>query len=100
MGYIPDGKVIGLSKIPRIVDMYARRLQLQERLTQQIARCLEDVLGPKGVGVVIEATHLCMQMRGVEKQDSLAITSAMRGIFKENARIRAEFMSLIHNRPH
>ncbi len=99
VGYIPDGKVIGLSKIPRIVDMFARRLQLQERLTQQIARCLEDVLHPKGVGVVIEAEHLCMQMRGVEKQDSVAITSAMRGIFRENSRTRAEFMSLIHNHP-
>jgi GTP cyclohydrolase I len=97
VGYIPDGRLIGLSKIPRIVDMFAQRLQLQERLTQQIAQCLADVLKPKGVGVVLEAEHLCMQMRGVEKQDSFAITSAMRGVFKENARTRSEFMSLIHH---
>jgi len=100
VGYIPDGKLIGLSKIPRIVDMFAHRLQIQERLTQQIAQCLADALHPKGVGVVIEAEHLCMQMRGVEKQDSFAITSAMRGVFKENVRTRNEFISLIrhHNR--
>ena len=98
VGYIPEGKLIGLSKIPRMVDMFARRLQLQERLTQQIAACLADVLKPKGVGVVVEAQHLCMQMRGVEKQDSCAITSAMRGVFKENVRTRNEFMSLIRHR--
>jgi len=100
VGYIPDGKLIGLSKIPRIVDMFAHRLQIQERLTQQIAQCLADALQPRGVGVVIEAEHLCMQMRGVEKQDSFAITSAMRGVFKENVRTRNEFISLIrhHNR--
>lgn len=96
VGYIPDGQLIGLSKIPRIVDLFAQRLQLQERLTQQIAQCLADVLKPKGVGVVLEAEHLCMQMRGVQKHDSFAITSAMRGVFKENARTRSEFMSLIH----
>jgi len=95
VGYIPEGRVIGLSKIPRIVDMFSRRLQLQERLTQEIARCIADVIQPRGVGVVVEAAHLCMQMRGVQKQDSLALTSAMRGVFKENARTRAEFMSLI-----
>ncbi len=98
VGYIPDGKLIGLSKIPRIVDMFAHRLQLQERLTQQIAQCLADALRPRGVGVVIEAEHLCMQMRGVEKQDSFAITSAMRGVFKENVRTRNEFISLIRHR--
>jgi GTP cyclohydrolase I len=97
VGYIPDGRLIGLSKIPRIVDMFAHRLQLQERLTQQIAQSIADVLNPRGVGVVLEAEHLCMQMRGVQKQDSFAITSAMRGVFKENARTRSEFMSLIHH---
>jgi len=97
VGYIPDRRLIGLSKIPRIVDAFARRLQLQERLTQQIAQCLADLLKPKGVGVVIEAEHLCMQMRGVQKQDSHAVTSAMRGVFKTNERTRHEFMSLIQH---
>ncbi len=95
VGYIPEDKVIGLSKIPRIVDMFARRLQVQERLGQQICDALWEVLKPKGVGVVIEASHLCMMMRGVEKQHSLAITSHVRGSFKRDARTRQEFMELI-----
>ncbi|MCX6998692.1 MAG: GTP cyclohydrolase I FolE [Candidatus Sumerlaeota bacterium] len=99
VAYIPDGRLIGLSKIPRIVDMYARRLQLQERLTQQIAQSLADILKPKGVGVVLEAEHLCIQMRGVQKQKSMAVTSAMRGVFKDNLRVRNEFLSLIQHQP-
>ncbi len=95
MGYIPNGKVIGLSKIPRIVDMFSRRLQLQERLTSQIASTLEDVLQPIGVAVVMEGRHLCMQMRGVEKQNSYASTSAMLGQFRKSAETRAEFLSII-----
>lgn len=99
VGYIPDGRLIGLSKIPRIVELFSRRFQLQERLTEQIAECINDVLNPKGVGVVMEARHMCMQMRGVEKEDAVATTSAMRGVFKENARTRNEFLSLIHHLP-
>jgi len=99
VGYIPDGRLIGLSKIPRIVDLFARRLQIQERLTQQIAQCLADILKPRGVGVVIEAEHLCMQMRGVEKHRSRAVTSALRGILKTNERTRNELMSLIQHQP-
>jgi GTP cyclohydrolase I len=95
VAYIPDGKIIGLSKIPRIVDMYARRLQVQERLTQEIADCLEQVLAPSGVAVVLEAYHLCMAMRGVEKQNARAVTSAMTGIFLKDYRTREEFMGLI-----
>lgn len=95
VGYLPDKKLIGLSKIPRIVDMYARRLQLQERLTNQIARCLEEVLQPKGVAVVTEAYHLCMIMRGVEKQDSRAMASAMLGVFRTNPQTRMEFLNLL-----
>ncbi|MEN6627594.1 MAG: GTP cyclohydrolase I FolE [Candidatus Sumerlaeia bacterium] len=95
VGYIPDGRVIGLSKIPRIVDMFARRLQVQERLTQQIAETLFDVLKPRGVAVVMEAYHLCMMMRGVEKQDSRTLTSEMMGAFKENQKTRQEFLSLM-----
>ncbi len=95
VGYIPGKKVIGLSKIPRIVDMFARRLQVQERLTQQICDTLNDVLQPKGIGVVMECSHLCMMMRGVEKQHSLAVTSAVKGLFKEDARTREEFLGLI-----
>ncbi len=96
VAYIPDGKVVGLSKIPRLVDMFARRLQVQERLTTQIADCLMEKLTPKGVAVVIEASHLCMIMRGVEKQNSVCVTSSMQGVFREDERTRREFLSLIH----
>ena len=95
VGYIPRGKIIGLSKIPRIVDLFARRLQVQERLTTQIARTLQENLNPQGVGVVIEARHLCSMMRGVEKQNSAMVTSAMLGEFHDSAETRAEFLSLI-----
>jgi len=97
VGYIPDGRIVGLSKIPRIVDVFARRLQVQERLTEEIAQALEEVLRPQGVGVVIEAAHLCMMMRGVEKQNSRTITSALRGSFRSDARTRDEFLRLAHN---
>jgi len=96
VAYIPDGKIVGLSKIPRLVEVFARRLQVQERLTEQIAHALEDVLEPRGVGVVIEAYHLCMMMRGVEKQNSKTITSALRGQFREDAKTREEFLYLAH----
>jgi GTP cyclohydrolase I len=95
VAYIPNKKVVGLSKIARLVNMYARRLQIQERLTSQIARTIEDTLNPQGVGVIIEARHLCMVMRGVEKQNSAAVTSAMLGVFRENKETRDEFLSLI-----
>ncbi|MCA9783788.1 MAG: GTP cyclohydrolase I FolE [Calditrichaeota bacterium] len=95
VGYIPNGKVIGLSKIPRIIDMFARRLQVQERLTHQVAEALMDVLKPTGVAVVMTGTHMCMQMRGVEKQNSMATTSAMLGEFHDSAETRAEFLSVI-----
>jgi GTP cyclohydrolase I len=95
VGYLPDKKVIGLSKIPRIVDMYARRLQLQERLTQQVAETLRDVLEPRGVGVVCEARHFCMMMRGVEKQHSGTLTSSMLGAFRSRKETRDEFLSLV-----
>jgi GTP cyclohydrolase I len=95
IAYIPNGKIIGLSKIPRLVDLFARRLQVQERLTQQIADTLNEYLKPEGVGVVIEAMHMCMMMRGVEKQNSIATTSAMHGSFKEDERTRSEFLTLI-----
>jgi GTP cyclohydrolase I len=95
VAYLPRHKVVGLSKIPRIVDMYARRLQLQERLTQQIAQSLQDVLDPLGVGVVCEARHFCMMMRGVEKQHSGAVTSAMLGAFRDRKKTRDEFLSLV-----
>jgi len=95
VGYIPNGKVIGLSKIPRIVDMFSRRLQVQERLTHQVAETLRDVLDPIGMAVVIEGRHLCMQMRGVEKQNSFATTSAMLGEFHDEVETRAEFLSII-----
>jgi GTP cyclohydrolase I len=94
VGYIPNGKVIGLSKIPRIIDMFARRLQVQERLTHQIADALKNVLDPKGVAVVLEGRHMCMQMRGVEKQNSFAATSAMSGQFKKSAETRSEFLAI------
>jgi len=97
VAYIPNGKVVGLSKIPRIVDVYARRLQVQERLTEQIAEGLCQVLNPSGVGVVIEAYHLCMMMRGVQKQNSKTITSALRGAFREDPKTRDEFLRLAHN---
>lgn len=95
VAYIPNGRVIGLSKIPRLVDVFARRLQLQERLTSQIAETILEKIQPKGVAVVCEGTHLCMSMRGVEKQNSFAVTSAMHGIFRDNARTRMEFLELI-----
>ena len=98
VAYIPNGKVIGLSKIPRLVDMFARRLQVQERLTMQIADTINNKISPKGVGVVIEAQHLCMIMRGVEKQNSIAVTSSMLGGFKDNLDTRNEFLNLIHQR--
>ena len=97
VGYLPKDKIIGLSKIPRIVDVYARRLQVQERLTQQVADALQNVLSPKGVAVVIEAEHLCMQMRGVQKQHSSTTTSAFSGIFLKDEKTRSEFMNLIKN---
>ena len=95
VAYIPSNKVIGLSKIPRLVDVFARRLQVQERLTKQIADTIRDKIAPLGVAVVVEATHLCMSMRGVEKQNSFAVTSAMQGAFRDNARTRMEFLELI-----
>jgi GTP cyclohydrolase I len=95
VAYIPNGKVVGLSKIPRLVDIYARRLQVQERLTNQIANTLLEKIDPLGVAVVTEATHLCMAMRGVEKQNSVAVTSAMLGAFGSDARTRSEFLNLI-----
>lgn len=97
VGYIPDKKVVGLSKIPRIVEVFARRLQVQERLTQQIAAIFNEVLKPQGVGVIIEAQHLCMMMRGVEKQNAVVVTSSMLGVFLRDQRTRMEFMNLIHN---
>ena len=96
VAYIPDGRIVGLSKLPRLVDHFARRLQVQERLTEQIAAAVESVLAPLGVGVVIEAYHLCMMMRGVQKQNSRTITSALRGVFRDDARTRDEFLSLAY----
>jgi GTP cyclohydrolase IA len=95
VAYIPTDKVIGLSKIPRLVDVFSRRLQVQERLTNQIAETIRDKIVPLGVAVVMEATHLCMSMRGVEKQNSVAVTSAMLGVFRDNARTRMEFLELV-----
>ena len=94
VAYIPDKRIVGLSKLPRIVDIFARRLQVQERMTEQIAEALSSVLSPQGVGVIVEAYHLCMMMRGVEKQNSKTITSAMRGVFLEDQRTRDEFLRL------
>ncbi len=96
VAYLPDGRIVGLSKIPRVVEVFARRLQVQERLTDQIADALCGVLKPLGVGVVIEAYHLCMMMRGVEKQNSKTVTSALRGTFRSDARTRDEFLRLAH----
>jgi len=97
IAYIPNGKVIGLSKMARLVDIFARRLQVQERLTREVADAIEDAIHPQGVGVVMEAQHLCMMMRGVEKQDSSTVTSAMTGVFKDQAGTRSEFLSLVRN---
>jgi GTP cyclohydrolase IA len=97
VAYLPTKKIVGLSKIPRLVDIYARRLQVQERMTQEIASTLMELIQAEGVGVVIEAQHLCMMMRGVEKQNSFAITSAMLGSFRDDARTRAEFLELIRH---
>ena len=99
VAYIPNGRIVGLSKLPRLVDHFARRLQVQERLTEQVAEAVESVLAPLGVGVVIEAYHLCMMMRGVQKQNSRTITSALRGVFRDDARTRDEFLSLAHGPP-
>jgi len=98
VAYIPDKKVVGLSKIPRLVNMFARRLQIQERLTNQIANAIQQKITPLGVGVVVEARHLCMVMRGVEKESSQTVTSSMLGSFKENPKTREEFLSLIHGK--
>ncbi len=98
VAYVPDGRVIGLSKIPRLVDMFARRLQVQERMTSQIAETIRDIVQPLGVGVVCEGTHLCMAMRGVEKQQSVTTTSAMLGSFQHDARTRSEFLQLVKPR--
>jgi GTP cyclohydrolase I len=98
VAYIPNGKVIGLSKLPRLVEIYARRLQVQERMTQQIAETLMKVVQPQGVGVVVEARHLCMMMRGVEKQHSATVTSAMIGCFRNEKETREEFLALVRNR--
>ncbi|MGO9242356.1 MAG: GTP cyclohydrolase I FolE [Terriglobales bacterium] len=97
VAYLPENKIIGLSKIPRIVDMFARRLQVQERLTQQIAQCIQDVLQPRGVGVIVEARHFCMMMRGVEKQHSGAVTSAMLGAMRQRKDTRDEFLALVRH---
>ncbi len=97
VAYIPDGKVVGLSKIPRLVQMFARRLQVQERMTQQIADIIEEILEPKGVAVAINAQHLCMAMRGVRSEEASMVTSAMRGSFRDDARTRTEFLTLIQS---
>ena len=97
VAYIPNGRIIGLSKLPRVVDVFARRLQVQERMTEQIAQALTDILQPRGVGVVIEALHLCMMMRGVQKQNSKTITSAVRGVFRDDYKTRDEFLRLAHS---
>ena len=96
VAYIPNGRIVGLSKLPRVVEIFARRLQVQERLTEQVAHALMEVLEPQGVGVVIEAAHLCMMMRGVEKQNSKTVTSAMKGVFLDDLGTREEFLRLVH----
>ena len=96
IAYIPDGRIVGLSKLPRIVDVFARRFQVQERLTEEIAQAVDEVLAPKGVGVVIEAVHLCMMMRGVEKQNSKTITSVLLGSFRDDGKTRSEFLRLAY----
>ena len=96
IAYIPNGKILGLSKLPRIVDMFARRLQVQERLTSEVAEAVQASVNPRGVGVVIEASHLCMMMRGVEKQNSMTITSALLGSFRDDGKTRDEFLRLAH----
>ncbi len=100
VAYVPNGRIVGLSKLPRLVEIFARRLQVQERLTDQIADALMDVVEPQGVGVVIEAAHLCMMMRGVEKQNSKTVTSAVRGTFREDQKTRDEFLRLVHGSRH
>ncbi len=99
VAYIPSGRIVGLSKLPRIVEMFARRLQVQERLTDQVATAIDDVLAPRGVGVVIEAFHMCMMMRGEEKQNSRTITSALRGVFRDDGKTRDEFLQLAYASP-
>jgi GTP cyclohydrolase I len=98
VAYIPDGRIVGLSKVARLVEMYSRRLQVQERLTNEIAAVIEKVLQPRGVAVVLEAQHLCMMMRGIQKQNSYAISSAMLGEFESDPKTRSEFMALLHHR--
>jgi len=98
VAYIPDGKVVGLSKIPRVVDVFARRLQIQEQLTEQIADTIFETIKPKGVGVILEARHMCMEMRGVEKVSSITTSSALRGIFKSDLKTRDEFLKIVLNR--
>ncbi len=98
VGYISRGRVVGLSKLPRLIDVFARRLQVQERLTKQVAECVQDLLDPTGVGVVIEASHLCMMMRGVEKQQSVTRTSTLLGSIRDDRDMRAEFLALTHSR--
>lgn len=100
VGYIPDGRIIGLSKIPRIVDLFSRRLQVQERMTSQIAEALQDALKPKGVGVVADGVHLCMMMRGVQKQNSSALTSCLLGAFQSDAKTRNEFLAFVRSFNH
>ena len=99
VAYVPNGKIMGLSKVARIVDVFARRLQVQERMTDQVADAVMDVIRPHGVGVVIEAAHFCMMMRGVQKQNSRTVTSALRGIFRDDSKTRDEFLRLAHNHP-
>jgi GTP cyclohydrolase IA len=96
VAYIPSGRIVGLSKLPRVVEVFARRLQVQERLTDQVADAIMEVLDPQGVGVVADAVHLCMMMRGIEKQSSRTVTSSLRGVFKDDSRTRDEFLRLVH----